>query len=49
MTYEIIAVLILTAMEGFCLGWALSEYRHAGRELRQVRKDFEDTKQRFSA
>jgi uncharacterized membrane protein YciS (DUF1049 family) len=50
MNYTQLIMLLGLAVEiGFVFGWLIQDYRYARKELRRVRKDFEDTKQRFGA
>jgi uncharacterized membrane protein YciS (DUF1049 family) len=43
-----ISMLIALAVEaGFIFGWLIQDYRYAGKELKRVREDFEETKRRF--
>lgn len=49
MTLGVVISLIVLALEvGFMFGWLLSDYRHAGRELKRIRARFEEDKQRYS-
>ena len=45
---EIIMLLGLAIEVGFIFGWIIQDYRYAGKEVRRVMQDFEETKQRFT-
>lgn len=48
-TAQTVMLILLFTEIGFVLGYLASEYRHAGKELKRVREQFENDKRRYGS
>lgn len=46
---QTLMLMLLFIEIGFVLGYLVCEYRHAGKELRRVREQFENDKRRYGS